>query len=155
MAIAVWQGFLSRQHNRLSVRPHLQLTSYLGSPPLRLSIANVGIGPAYIRNVRVRVDGQLVEGEGFVVMADALGRLGGFKEIVASGGLPRPGDVYGAGEREDMLTVPDQPVVIDILNDSLHRISFEIVYASAYGQENTLWYSPGSLPRPRQNLTGA
>lgn len=146
IAVAVWQGMLSREHNRLSVRPHLQITSYLGSPPLRLSIANVGIGPAYIRDVRLRVDGRLVEGDGFEMLANAIGQLGRLKELIATGGLPRQGDVYGAGEREDILIVPDQPLVIDILNRSLHRLRFEIAYTSAYGEEHKLSYSPGQLP---------
>ncbi len=122
------------------------MTSYLGSPPLRVAIANVGIGPAYIRYVRLRVDGSIIEGHGVELLASAIGKLGDLTEIILTGGIPRPGDVFAVGEREDILFVPDQAIAIDALNATLHRLTFEITYASAYGDESKVIYSPGKLP---------
>jgi hypothetical protein len=60
-AIGTWyQGVITREHNELSVKPELRFVPYIGSD-LRKSgiyITNVGLGPAKVIALRLKVAGQ-------------------------------------------------------------------------------------------------
>lgn len=48
LAVTFWQARISRRHNRLSVKPRLNLSTYLSEDkiPIRIVIKNNGLGPA-------------------------------------------------------------------------------------------------------------
>ncbi|MCE5319170.1 MAG: hypothetical protein LLG04_17635 [Parachlamydia sp.] len=62
LGVSIWQGIETRKHNRLSVRPHLVfLTDF--SPQdseLGIYIKNNGVGPAYIKDVEISVNGKVI-----------------------------------------------------------------------------------------------
>ena len=55
--VTIWQGFLMRRHNRLSVRPMLRIDRYtvLGEK-VGISIRNTGVGPAIIKSIEYVID---------------------------------------------------------------------------------------------------
>ena len=54
LAVSVYQSALTRQHNRQTVRPVLQLRSSFRLGEIAgLHLANVGLGPAVIRSSKV------------------------------------------------------------------------------------------------------
>jgi hypothetical protein len=58
MAATFWQVKLAREHNRLSVRPHLNvLFSAYPDKTIYLSVQNSGLGPAIVRSLHVGIDG--------------------------------------------------------------------------------------------------
>lgn len=59
LAVSVWQGYASREHNRLSVRPYVQSTPYLEGPNKRngIYISNYGLGPAILNKATINIDG--------------------------------------------------------------------------------------------------
>jgi len=60
--VSVWQGYETRTHNRLTVRPHLQLTrSIERGKPIGLYVKNVGSGPAIIKKVEVYFADNLIK----------------------------------------------------------------------------------------------
>jgi hypothetical protein len=66
LTFTIWQGFLARKHNRLSVRP--QLTSWMENHIskngyFKYTLINNGLGPARIEEFQVKVDGEDIVGE--------------------------------------------------------------------------------------------
>jgi hypothetical protein len=59
MIITVWQGFLTRKHNILSVMPQLELVR-VGSPGnlIHINLVNHGTGPAFIQNIYLFAGGE-------------------------------------------------------------------------------------------------
>ncbi|SEG23984.1 hypothetical protein SAMN04489712_10438 [Thermomonospora echinospora] len=64
LAVSVTETRMTRQHNRHSVRPILQLrrTKLLNDVPAGLRVVNCGLGPAIITKTLVRLDGNPVGG---------------------------------------------------------------------------------------------
>lgn len=56
--IATWQGVETRRHNRLSVRPKLDLSFDVGKNNFGYSILNQGLGPAIITERKIFFDGK-------------------------------------------------------------------------------------------------
>src|SRR3989344_2263262 len=65
LGLSIWQGYLSRGHNRISVRPHLTMWThkYHGDGLYAADIVNNGIGPAIIKCFSVKLDGKKIEGK--------------------------------------------------------------------------------------------
>ncbi len=62
-----WQAYVSRQHNKLSVKPYLTTWTHLqndgASNIFTVDILNNGVGPALIKSFQIYVDGQEVKGK--------------------------------------------------------------------------------------------
>ena len=59
-----WQAYISRLHNKLSVKPYLTTwTTTTSEGYIILKIINNGIGPAHIKSFSIFVDGQRMSGE--------------------------------------------------------------------------------------------
>lgn len=81
ISLTIFQAVTTRRHARLSVQPHLEwrLTEETGSGLFEISMANVGLGPATVRSIAVRLDGtprSLASLEACDALAAALGRTG-------------------------------------------------------------------------------
>ena len=77
--VSIWQGYLTRQHNRLSVEPILHFTS--GSLPhvenkstftYIISLANDGLGPAVINSININYKGELISAEKYRIHESSL-----------------------------------------------------------------------------------
>ena len=55
-AVTLWQGYLTRKHNRLSVQPRLRVSLQLGERP-GIYLQNVGFGPAVIIDFLIALEG--------------------------------------------------------------------------------------------------
>ncbi|MFN3019227.1 hypothetical protein ACK1CN_25120 [Vibrio coralliilyticus] len=49
----IWQAYIARRHNHLSVRPLLDTTLYTQSQKVGLEIKNSGLGPALINSIYI------------------------------------------------------------------------------------------------------
>jgi len=59
IGLSLWQGFISREHNKLSLAPYLQVSPKLvGGKESGLYIENAGTGTAFIKSVNINVDGK-------------------------------------------------------------------------------------------------
>ncbi len=62
VAVAVYEARIGREHQKVSVWPYLnQFNTLAPGLPYTRNIQNVGIGPALVRSVQVRVDGRPVQ----------------------------------------------------------------------------------------------
>ena len=82
LCVSAYIAYVQRQQVRASVWPILEFDS--SNAPIHFTLANKGVGPAIIRHVIVKVDGQPVRN-----WKEALGRILG------------PGGAFGFGERHE------------------------------------------------------
>ncbi len=62
LAVSIWQGAITRRHNILSVRPHVELQYVaIRGEPQKLTLRNVGLGPAIGIRVKIVINGISIE----------------------------------------------------------------------------------------------
>ena len=145
LIVAVWQGVLTRRHNRLSVIPHLRIDSLLGGDPVEIILSNRGAGPAIIKRFHIFADkptaGTAVEQMGSALKAAG---AGGLKCAFV---LPRPGDFVSAGESIRLLVYQNvDEEQLKRINEALPKITFEYIYSSIYGSEYKLIHAARPSP---------
>src|ERR1044072_5057023 len=58
--VAAYEARINREYQRISVWPRVQQSdSYIPDQPYTRNVSNVGMGPAMVRSVEVRVDGNI------------------------------------------------------------------------------------------------
>ncbi len=72
-----WQAYLSRRHNRLSVKPHIEISTgfNFNQQEYFINILNNGIGPALITRIQLFVDGNEVNAQKSEVFSDVISTL--------------------------------------------------------------------------------
>lgn len=59
LGISIWQGYLARKHNHLSVKPHINIeNTKVNGSAFTTSLNNNGIGPAFISSLSISCDGK-------------------------------------------------------------------------------------------------
>jgi len=91
LCVSAYTAHVQRQQVRAAVWPILEFDS--SNAPIHFTLANKGVGPAIIRHVIVRVDGQPVRN-----WKEALGRILGPGEHLGSES-DMSGHVFAAGDR--------------------------------------------------------
>ncbi len=129
LCVSAYTAYVQRQQVRAAVWPILEFDSS-NAPDIHFTLANKGVGPAIIRHVIVRVDGQQVRN-----WKEALGRILGPGEHLFSES-DMSGHVFAAGESMTPLTPRDpennplnfdksNPLWVKMNKDRL-RVSVEI-----------------------------
>ena len=141
LCVAGYTAYMQRQQVRAAVWPILEFDSS-NSPDIHFTLSNKGVGPAIIRNVVVKVDGQPVSN-----WTGALKKLLGPGEHRLSES-DMSGHVFSAGESMTIFTPRDaknNPLVVDKsnplwveMNKDRERVSVEICYCSTLGECWTL-----------------
>ena len=138
LAVSVYQSMLTRQHNRRSVRPALQLRMrFRAGETAGLLLINAGIGPAVITGSTVSFGKQVLgpwdEPTSNVLRGDAKPR--------PSATTFTPGTILATDYAEFLLSVDEYDPNIDwhaALVDLLrNQVTFEITYESLYGGKDT------------------
>lgn len=147
LCVSAYTAYMQRQQVRAAVWPILEFDTS-NQPDIHLTLANKGVGPAIIRHVVVKVDGQPV-----INWRQALEKLLGpgehrFSESDMSS------HVLSAGESMTILTPRDSennPLNFDRsnplwvkMNEARGRVSVEICYCSTLGECWTLHSGGGA-----------
>ena len=136
LCVSGYTAYMQRQQVRAAVWPILEFDSSNG-PQIRFSMSNKGVGPAIIRHVIVKVDGQPVQD-----WSEALDKLIGPGEHHYSE-TDISGHVFAANESVDVFIPygPDRKSLSDIssplyvkMNQGRGRLSVEICYSSTLGE---------------------
>ncbi len=136
LCVSAYTAYMQRQQVRAAVWPILEFDSSNG--PISFTLANKGVGPAIIKDVIVKVDGQPVRN-----WSEALEKLlGPGEHRYAESDMS--GRVISAGESMIALTPTDadrNPLNFDKsnplwvkLNKERERVSIEICYCSTLGE---------------------
>jgi hypothetical protein len=140
LCVSAYTAYVQRQQVRAAVWPILEFDS--SNAPIHFILANKGVGPAIIRHVIVKVDGQPVRN-----WKEALERILGPGEHLGSES-DMSGRVFAAGESIDVFTPRDSennplnfdksnPLWVKMNTDRL-RVTVEICYCSTLGECRTL-----------------
>lgn len=107
LGLTLWQGWITRQHNRLSVRPHLTTWSQSdkGNHIYAVHLLNNGIGPALIKSFQILVDGQVMIGEGVEPIEKALKILFPQYQYASNQSYLSNGYMMPAKEARDLVVV--------------------------------------------------
>jgi hypothetical protein len=140
VCVAGYTAYMQRQQVRAAVWPILEFDSSNG--PIRFTLANKGVGPAIIKHVILKVDGQPVRS-----WAEVL------EKILGPGYHPgeesdMSGRVFAAGESMSVFTPHDEaqnPIAFDKSNPlwakldaGRSHVTVEICYCSTLGECWTL-----------------
>jgi len=136
ICVTVWLGMETRHHNRLSVRPRLDITFNAGSHSLGYEVVNHGLGPALVTSVRVQVDGREQTGDGPRGYGDLLRVVGAVPQDLVMDAFGA-GSMLPAGEARRLFAVRmDGPAGRDSLIRAVYgRTAVEIRYQSMYGED--------------------
>jgi hypothetical protein len=140
LSVSAYTAYVQRQQVRAAVWPILEFDSSNG--PIHFTLANKGVGPAIIRHVILKVDGQPVRN-----WKEALEKILGPGEHLGSES-DMSGHVFAAGESRTVFTPHDpennplnfdkaNPLWVKMNKDRL-RVSVEICYCSTLDECWTL-----------------
>ncbi len=136
LCVSAYTAYVQRQQVRAAVWPILEFDS--GNGPIHFTLANKGVGPAIIRHVIVKVDGQPVRN-----WKEALEKILGPGEHLGSES-DMSGHVFAAAESRTVFTPHDaenNPLNFDKsnplwvkMNKERLRVTTEICYSSTLGE---------------------
>ena len=154
--VSIWQGILTRQHNKLSVMPRLRIDFHRAVEliSIKVLLVNKGTGPAIIRSMDYGVDKLMLTGDPTIQMMAALKKVD-IPTGLCYGHFFYPDEVIAPGESVELLHFPNiepnNPTRAQIAK-SLDRLTFKIRHESIYKDKLELEYSAPSeaaalLPR--------
>jgi len=124
LVATIWQGALTRKHNRLSVRP--VLTLYREEQNGKIYIKNNGTGPALIREYKVYGESEVVVEQSWRTALP----------LVFDAAFPSVDTALAPGDTIDLIA---SKTYIDGSHiPQLRALRFRIRYASIYGEAWTL-----------------
>jgi hypothetical protein len=140
VSVSAYTAYMQRQQVRAAVWPILEFDS--GNGPIHFTLANKGAGPAIIKHVILKVDGEPVKN--WIEVLDKL--LGPGEHRYSESDMS--GRVLSAGESMTVLTPGDagnNPIAFDKsnplwvkLNQARLRVAVDICYSSTLGECWTL-----------------
>ena len=140
LVVSLWQLNLSREHNKLSVRPKILITPYLEGPGGRngLYIENSGLGPGTINSFEVATPAGNYSGFGRDRWAEIL-ESNGLESFCFAKGWPDPEATLKEGEKLALLEIsnskPDGCYIKALEVFSQKEISLKIDYRSMYNEK--------------------
>ena len=144
LLLSFWEGYHTRQHNRLLVQPLLAFGDVISSDSKSgISVTNKGIGPAVIQRFAVVVDDVVMESDDYGGWKNALHNLGLFESWIHYY-KPDNGDAISPGDSLWLLrvdaTVASDRKCLNRLKDAMARTKILIVYTSLYDEPQTAIY---------------
>lgn len=148
LAFTVYQAFLSRRHNRLSVTPHLAIFpnthSAVSQGVVSVELLNNGLGPAIIKNYQVYFDNRLIadcDHKKLTGFFENLDLIKGQKNVDHH--LTTLGQNYAmaAGDKKQIVAIKFPKATkedIEKYETLLDRFDLVVKYKSMYGKKFTL-----------------
>ncbi|WP_087505598.1 hypothetical protein [Neiella marina] len=144
--VAVWQGYVSRKHARLSVMPHLDLHIAVSeqAPFIGLSLENNGLGTARIRDIKIS---KLTNNEATIVVDNNSGwhdLLNAFdiKQTGVSWASISTDEAIPSGNEHHFLSIDKTSTELSDLKDKLRamvdQMLIRVEYESLYSERKTL-----------------
>lgn len=136
-----WQCILVRIHNRLSVKPYLDIThSTYNDSSTSIKLSNVGLGPSIIDSYELSLDGKYVDTdlEGFKFVCNELGVKSMCKERTLDNTdiIAADNTIYLFQVMTDADKIDDNSM--EALLQLKQRVNIKINYSSIYGDKQTL-----------------
>jgi hypothetical protein len=137
LGLTVWQAYIARRHNKLSVRPHL--TTWIHSDKTNhiytVDLLNNGVGPAFIKDFKLLVDGHAIVGEGYEPVEKALKVLFSKYQYTSCHAFVGPGYGMAANESRQLMAVQFRGTNLpkpEEVDHAIKRARLLINYSSIY-----------------------
>lgn len=127
--LTVWQSISVRKHNIISVKPKLKFSSTRGDDSWELRLENLGLGPAFIYDLELQLNDELVDADEFNKYFKNRFKDGGGEVRVKLNGYAIPANngvtlvVVGFSRNE---TIGEELTKI---------VGMSVKYTSSYGEE--------------------
>lgn len=140
LAISIWQGYITRNHQKLTVKPHIDFDyKFFPGKPIELRIMNNGLGPAVITSFNVLFDGKKISNshsESYIKITDKLKDDTGF-DLTFEYNFPLKNEAFPAGSIEYLLKVTlkdkNDADAMEAAKNILSRVGFSADYECMYG----------------------
>ncbi len=134
LGAVIWQGYMTRKHNMLSVAPRLGVEAHLGKgAPGKYLLINMGLGPAIINSFEIELDDKIIDlGDQELVQSF----LDSVSVEITKFTLPKRGSTVLPGESECLIEFVhsnDNDQFIKECN-LLKRLQFNVNYECMYGR---------------------
>jgi hypothetical protein len=106
LGFSIWQGVIQRTHNHVSLEP--RINAYYSNDEKAdqegLYVINNGMGPAFVEEFEVTVDGRVIQSDNLWKLGSAMIALGLDVNCLTIRG-PRPNDSFKAGEEMALIEI--------------------------------------------------
>ncbi|MCG9711838.1 hypothetical protein L1D29_03265 [Shewanella insulae] len=142
LAVSIWQGYVMRLHQKLSVKPHIDIDyKFFPGKPIEIRMLNNGVGPAIIKSFKVLYDGKSISENQTDAYLKVLKELKTDTELEFKYeyNFPLKNEALSSGENEYLLQVElvgeyDESAT-SRAKSSLSRIGFKTEYECMYGNK--------------------
>jgi hypothetical protein len=139
--VAAYEARINREYQRISVWPRLsQFDSFVPDQPYTRSVSNVGMGPAMVRSVEIRVDGNICRTWPKII--EALLKRPIPNTVISS---LHNGSVIVPNKDIQVLKIPAGADARAFWEASQERLSIRVCYSSLYGES---WISDTESNEP-------
>jgi hypothetical protein len=135
LALSIYSAWESREHDKISVQPRLEFSMVANQnmPEVGIYIENTGLGPAFVADMRIYLDGRRTGGWNDLANTAQAEANSPFKQT----GLASTRDVatktIKSGETDDLLTTPGSNATDDFSHLLTDRLFVVVDYSSVYG----------------------
>ena len=143
LIFSFWQVKITRDHNKITVKPHLTTWSTIGheNGNYAVHVLNNGIGPALIKKYEIRVDDKVMSGEGTEPIEKALKIL--FPNQPYQSNNSYMGNNFALGAKENCRVTSIQfkkgfNMNPEQVEHAINRADLIIEYESFYGEKDIL-----------------
>lgn len=143
LIVSVHEGRATREHDRLSVKPYLEIDFDYTDKGAGFLLLNEGLGPAVIRSFVVHVDGK--PQRTWHTATDALGlpkTHTWFKRV------PSPNIIWRPHDQEQRVFWIDKSPASDQLKEQQHRVDIKVCYCSLYDE---CWSRTRTIEAPKKS----
>ncbi len=137
----IWQGVLTRKHNKLSVKPFLRIDRLITSGnDVKVAMINSGVGPAIFNSLKLKVGSEIFDGNDATSWDIVINKVLPQKYRVRYF-IPYKNEMFSAGESHNLFELPASGLTDEeypFLLNAFQRISFIISYSSIYEEETVI-----------------
>ena len=133
--ISIWEGIEIRKHNRLSVRPKLEISYNVAQNNFGYELINNGLGPAIIVEKKLFVDNKEIKASGFSGYDDFFEVLN-LKDRLVMHGATGSGTTIRPSENENIFIFKfvENEDKERLISQIYNRVRIEISYKSMYDE---------------------
>ena len=132
LGVSVFEVSTIRDEQRIQAWPYVSLTEHYGPEGFRIDVTNKGIGPARVRDVIVRFDGEVYDNLDELIL-NAVGEENAFSYDLYS--VTNPAfSVMSPEERIRLFAVPWEPRTRLLVEQWEGRVEVNLCYCSVYDE---------------------
>ena len=140
LSTSIWQAHISRKHNRLSVKPHIDnKTCHVKGKDISCSIVNHGVGPAFISSLNIKCDDKVFKIDSYEDYKKLFHHLSiDLEKVKHEVGVPTKSSSLFQGNSYYLFKFPDSNIdnlLNDKLRSSISKLTIQVNYKSIYDIE--------------------